>query len=630
MRPSLGQVLHVHNEHIFICKHFFFFLFTQTLQFFFFKQTRKTLERAYHTIDKMPLNLLSSQVLICAAIFGALIGISYLPVANTFSFDLTGLFYDDEDIYDGRPVFPRRNLIEEYGEIQYRCLVDSALSVDGGYCLNGDLEKSQLAASSPTAAPTDYVSSKAFSNEATYGVDHSFPTHWNFPTDKSKMSSEMIAKSELYDNYLLGCRDYYRKDEYACVDSEKDRLEMNRNQPPVMQNYTTFGFQKTKAPSDLMKSLKEFMNNNKEDNYNDEKWHPGDTHINHWKSKTYLLNVQDPRHIGGGMRLKNQIWNTAKDILSDWVNKDNTSGSSNRIELSPASLYGIRTYTKGSILAPHVDRLPLVISAIINVDQNLEKGEEWPLEIYGHDGVAYNVTLQPGEMLLYESASIIHGRPYPFQGKTYSNVFVHFEPAGHCSRHMERMKASSLLKEDTDELYKRSQRKQRLISALKKKEMAAKEKSSSGGNSEGGVETVKFRATEIPFYVPSHYKSSSRWKQEIEYKKNVHDMKRAVPNNRANDLASWGDLVTLKKLAQDDKSILFQGDSNGWQPIHEAARAGRTEVIKYLIEEGANVNVRTNFGRGASPLWWAEERNGYNHESASVLRKAGAKRIGPN
>ena len=60
-----------------------------------------------------------------------------------------------------------------------------------------------------------------------------------------------------------------------------------------------------------------------------------------------------------------------------------------------------------AILAPHVDRLPLVASAIINVDQDVD--EPWPLEVIGHDGRARNVTMVPGDLVLYESHSIIHG-----------------------------------------------------------------------------------------------------------------------------------------------------------------------------------------------------------------------------
>jgi hypothetical protein len=58
------------------------------------------------------------------------------------------------------------------------------------------------------------------------------------------------------------------------------------------------------------------------------------------------------------------------------------------------SLYGIRIYKENSILATHVDRLPLVSSAIINVDQDVD--EDWPLEVIGHDGKATNITMEPG------------------------------------------------------------------------------------------------------------------------------------------------------------------------------------------------------------------------------------------
>ena len=66
-----------------------------------------------------------------------------------------------------------------------------------------------------------------------------------------------------------------------------------------------------------------------------------------------------------------------------------------------------------------VDRLPLVSSAIIQVAQNVD--EPWPVEVIGHDGKAYNITMEPGDMVLYESHTILHGRPYPC---TYSYVII--------------------------------------------------------------------------------------------------------------------------------------------------------------------------------------------------------------
>lgn len=83
----------------------------------------------------------------------------------------------------------------------------------------------------------------------------------------------------------------------------------------------------------------------------------------------------------GGRVLKQAIWDSARDTIQEWTGE----------ELTECSLYGIRTYTEGAVLATHVDRLPLVSSAIVNVAQDVD--EPWPLEVISHDGKAYNVTV---------------------------------------------------------------------------------------------------------------------------------------------------------------------------------------------------------------------------------------------
>jgi prolyl 4-hydroxylase len=54
--------------------------------------------------------------------------------------------------------------------------------------------------------------------------------------------------------------------------------------------------------------------------------------------------------------------------------------------------------------------------------------KDWPLEIMDNNGMYHYVTMKPGEMLFYESAKALHGRPAPLQGDGYSNVFIHFKP----------------------------------------------------------------------------------------------------------------------------------------------------------------------------------------------------------
>ena len=78
--------------------------------------------------------------------------------------------------------------------------------------------------------------------------------------------------------------------------------------------------------------------------------------------------------------------------------------------------YGIRCYNPGSFLLNHVDRTSThVLSAIINVHQE-GMLEDWPLEIYDHAGKMHRVSMEPGDIVLYESAKNTHGRPIPLNG----------------------------------------------------------------------------------------------------------------------------------------------------------------------------------------------------------------------
>ena len=181
-----------------------------------------------------------------------------------------------------------------------------------------------------------------------------------------------------------------------------------------MQNYTEVGFKKLRAPPELWRLISDFWEKNKE-NAKPEQWGVGNTYTNNWESPSTMVSVEDTALRGGGQRFKQNLWDEAKKVLGEWTGQ----------ELTQCSLYGIRVYHEGSILATHVDRLPLVSSAIINVAQDLD--EPWPLEVYGHDGKATNVTMEPGNMVLYESHSVLHGRPFPLKGRFMANIFVHFE-----------------------------------------------------------------------------------------------------------------------------------------------------------------------------------------------------------
>ena len=62
-----------------------------------------------------------------------------------------------------------------------------------------------------------------------------------------------------------------------------------------------------------------------------------------------MVSIEDSRLEGGGYVLKQHVWNAARDTIQEWTGQ----------KLVECSLYGVRIYHEGSVLATHVDRLPL-------------------------------------------------------------------------------------------------------------------------------------------------------------------------------------------------------------------------------------------------------------------------------
>lgn len=97
-------------------------------------------------------------------------------------------------------------------------------------------------------------------------------------------------------------------------------------------------------------------------------------------------------------------------------------------DIEPSFVYGIRSYNYGSKLTIHKDRVETHhISSIICVDKNLNGNKDWGLDIQSHDGEWHRVFIQPGEILLYESAVCDHGRNEIFEGEYYRNMFIHYK-----------------------------------------------------------------------------------------------------------------------------------------------------------------------------------------------------------
>jgi prolyl 4-hydroxylase len=294
----------------------------------------------------------------------------------------------------------------------------------------------------------------------------------------------------------------------------------------------------------------------------------GNVYTNNWAAPTYMVSVENNKLRGGGASFKNQIWEAARPTIEEWTG----------MKLQPSSLYGVRVYTEGAILSPHVDRLPLVSSCIINVDQDVD--EPWLLEVYDRHDRAVNVTMEPGDMVLYESGSLLHGRPFALKGRFYANVFIHFEPTG-------------------EPLY-------------------------DDGNWEGVDDFY-------PPYVVPDSPEFNNWERRnpAGWKKHSPSAAQVTSKSEAHAAAAVGDVEVLKELAAENKRVIHAKDKNGWQPLHEAVRGGHVDAVRLLVEHGADVNAVTNGGAGVSPYNIAVKGFSASHPVAELLAELGAVNVGP-
>jgi prolyl 4-hydroxylase len=90
---------------------------------------------------------------------------------------------------------------------------------------------------------------------------------------------------------------------------------------------------------------------------------------------------------------------------------------------------GLRAYQRGSYVLVHADRTgDDIISSTLCVHQKLD--ESWPLRIEAIDGRVHELNLAPGELVFYEGARLVHGRPWPLRGDYYLCLTLHYRPEG--------------------------------------------------------------------------------------------------------------------------------------------------------------------------------------------------------
>jgi prolyl 4-hydroxylase len=134
---------------------------------------------------------------------------------------------------------------------------------------------------------------------------------------------------------------------------------------------------------------------------------------------------------------------------------------------------------------------------------------------------------------------------------------------------------------------------------------------------------------EMPIYILRGSPEERKWLREHPPKKSVRQVKEApaaaaTPLSELAHAAAIGDIDRVAHFVSNHKDLLHMKDSNGWQPIHEAARGGHLEVVQLLLEHGADVNERTAFGEGDSLIELVLDSHGYDHPLFGFLESLGA------
>jgi hypothetical protein len=209
-----------------------------------------------------------------------------------------------------------------------------------------------------------------------YGTEVSWPMQVSAP-DTTEKSAHPLLYGPTYSQFMKGCYHAYSKEQ--CASAEADRIRANAWQPSrVPRNYTAAGYAKVVAPAGAFTILHQFWETYSNDQQHGviESWDAGNIYTNHWESPTRILNVHPvtnattstgdqstppslseprarrmssmaPPHLS--LTQRRTIVEQVQSVLERWTG----------VPLQPTSMYGIRSYSSGSILAPHIDRYVL-------------------------------------------------------------------------------------------------------------------------------------------------------------------------------------------------------------------------------------------------------------------------------
>lgn len=185
------------------------------------------------------------------------------------------------------------------------------------------------------------VSDQSEEDELSKQQQKLYRTERSWPMQRRPYAVEELSR---YLTYMHGCYGMYNQE--LCDQNELERISINSVQPAVQRNFTAAGYAKVRAPASSYKALRQFWDLYHTKDMQTEDWDEANIYTNHWKTATHTLLVDSHDGPRLDVQTRRKLVDDVQSVLERW------SG----VPLQPTSLYGIRSYGSGSILAPHVDR----------------------------------------------------------------------------------------------------------------------------------------------------------------------------------------------------------------------------------------------------------------------------------
>lgn len=90
----------------------------------------------------------------------------------------------------------------------------------------------------------------------------------------------------------------------------------------------------------------------------------------------------------------------------------------------------LRIYTTGNKIRMHTDEVSSgnIIGIILHYTRDLGGAGNWPFQLIDHNGNQQVIMMNPGDLVVFESSSLPHGRPTYFRGRYFVNTFLYYTP----------------------------------------------------------------------------------------------------------------------------------------------------------------------------------------------------------